>query len=395
MTSALSAAWAAAELDALSAAGRLRRRPIIEGGNDRRIILAEDGRRRSLINWASNDYLGNAQALTVRNAAAKAVRAIGAGAGSARLLAGGLRIHRRLEQRLAHWLDSDEVLITTSGFQGNLAVLATLASSRDDVIILDRLAHASLYDGARLSGAACQRFAHNDCAALQRRLASAAAARRRVVVVESVYSMDGDEAPLADIAALCRSHDALLVVDEAHALGVYGPGGRGVCAAVGVCPDVLTATCSKALGSQGGVIAAAAPVVELIVNRGRSFIFSTAAVPAAPAAAIASLDRLRRDPSMGERLLAAAAALRAALTAQGWSVMAGGGPIIPLLIGDEQHTVALAAALRERGHYAPAIRPPTVPPGSCRLRLTLTLAHTAADQGRLLRELEAVRSVVA
>ena len=392
MSPASLATWAESELEAITAAGRLRSRPVIEGGNDRRIILAEGGRRRSLINWASNDYLGNAQALTVRNAAAKAVRSIGAGAGSARLLSGGLRIHRRLEERLANWLGCEAVLVTTSGFQGNLAVLATVASGRDDVVILDRLAHASLYDGARLGSATCQRFAHNDMDALRRRLESASAARRRVVVVESVYSMDGDEAPLADIAELCRAYDAVLMVDEAHALGVHGPGGRGLCAALGLRPDVVTATCSKALGSQGGIIAAAASVVELIVNRGRSFIFSTAAVPAAPAAAIAGLDRLRRDPTMGERLLARAAQLRAALQHQGWSVMAGDGPIIPLQIGDEQRTVALAAALRTRGHYAPAIRPPTVPPGSCRLRLTLTLAHGSSDWRRLLRALAEIRS---
>jgi 8-amino-7-oxononanoate synthase len=384
------AAAAAAELAALEVAGRLRRRPLIDSPDGRVVQLRDQGGRRTLVNWASNDYLGASGALTVRNGAARALRSFGAGSGAARLLAGGLAIHHRLEQALARWLGCEAVLLATTGFQANLAAVTSLVGD-GDAVVLDRLCHASLYDGARLSGARLHRFLHNDPADLARVLAGCAGARRRLVCVESVYSMDGDEAPLAQIAAVCRAHDAVLLVDEAHALGVLGPGGRGLCAELGVRPDVLVATCSKSLGAQGGITAAAAPVVELVVNRGRPFIYSTAPVPAAAGAACAALDLLRRDPGLPAALLARAAGLRQGLAAQGWSVPAGRTPIVPVLVGGEAETLALAARLRELGHYAPAIRPPTVPEGSCRLRLTVTLAHRDADVRRLLTVMAGLR----
>jgi 8-amino-7-oxononanoate synthase len=381
---------AAAELSSLEAAGRLRRRPLIDSPDGRVVRLREGGPRRTLINWASNDYLGSAGALTVRNGAARALRSFGAGSGAARLLAGGLSIHRRLEQALARWLGREEALLTTTGFQANLAALTAVAGD-GDAVVLDRLCHASLYDGARLSGARLHRFLHNDPGDLARVLAGCAGARRRLVCVESVYSMDGDEAPLRELAAVCRAHQALLLVDEAHALGVLGPQGRGLCAELGVDPDLLVGTCSKSLGSQGGFIAAAAPVVELLVNRARPFIYSTAPVPAASGAACAALDRLRREPGLPAALLERAAGLRRALADQGWQVPTGRTPIVPVVVGGEAEALALAARLREAGHYAPAIRPPTVPEGSCRLRLTVTMAHRDADVRRLVKAMAALR----
>jgi 8-amino-7-oxononanoate synthase len=204
--------------------------------------------------------------------------------------------------------------------------------------------------------------------------------------------MDGDEAPLVGIQELCRKHGALLVVDEAHAIGVLGPQGRGLCAELGVVPDLLVGTCSKSLGSQGGFIAGDREVVELVVNRGRSFIFSTAPVPAAMGAAVATLDLLRRESDLPAQLVAQAGEVRAALREQGWNVPLGRSAIIPVLIGDEQPALDLAARLRMAGHYAPAIRPPTVPAGGCRLRLTVTLAHTASDRRRLVKAMAAARA---
>lgn len=379
------------ELASLTADGRLRRRPVIDSPDDRVIVLHEDGKRRKLHNWASNDYLGAANHLRVKNAAARALRTYGAGAGAARLLAGGLRCHRRLEERIAHWLGCEEALVTTTGFQANLAVLVALASGVEDVVIIDRLCHASTYDGAKLAAGTMLRFQHNDLADLEKQLARTAGANRRVVCVESVYSMDGDEAPLSGIAELCRRHGALLVVDEAHAIGVLGAGGRGLCAEQGVVPDLRIGTCSKSLGSQGGFIAGDRELVELVVNRGRSFIFSTAPVPAAMGAAVATLDLLREDPGLPARLVAEAGELRAALRDQGWNVPTGRSPIIPLIVGDEQPALDLSARLRVAGHFAPAIRPPTVPVGGCRLRLTVTLAHTPSDRRRLVRALAGMR----
>jgi 8-amino-7-oxononanoate synthase len=380
------------ELTDLASAGRLRSRPVIDSPDDRVIVLCADGKRRKLYNWASNDYLGAANRRPVKNAAARALRTYGAGAGAARLLAGGLRCHRRLEERLAHWLGCQEALVTSTGFQANLATLVSLASGAEDVVILDRLCHASTYDGARLAAGTLLRFTHNDLADLDKQLSRTAGAKRRLVCVESVYSMDGDEAPLVGIQELCRKHGALLVVDEAHAVGVLGPQGRGLCAELGVVPDLLVGTCSKSLGSQGGFIAGDRDVVELVVNRGRSFIFSTAPVPAAMGAAVATLDLLRKESDLPAQLVTHAGEVRTALREQGWNVPAGRSAIIPVLIGEEQPALALAARLRAAGHYAPAIRPPTVPAGGCRLRLTVTLAHTASDRRRLLKAMAAARN---
>jgi 8-amino-7-oxononanoate synthase len=380
-----------AELDAIRAEGRLRQRPVIDSPCDRRIVLHRDGVRRKLINWASNDYLGAANERLVKNGAQRAVRRWGAGAGAARLLAGGLRPHHTLEHRLARFLGAEAVLLTTTGYQANLAALVSLASSNEDCVILDRLCHASTYDGCKLSAAQLLRFRHNDVDDLAVQLKRAESARRRIVCVESVYSMDGDEAPLTAIAALCRSHDALLIVDEAHALGVMGPGGRGLCAELGVVPDLRIGTCSKSLGAQGGFLAGDSDLIELAVNRGRSFIFSTAPCPAAVGAATAGIDFLERHPHLPGELLTAAADLRGRLRAAGWTVGEGRSPIIPITVGDEAAALDLAAKLLEAGHYAPAIRPPTVPPGQCRLRLTLTAAHTEADRRKLVAALAALR----
>lgn len=379
-----------AELAGLTEAGHLRRRPLIEGPDRRAIIVLADGRRRKMVNWASNDYLGSAWNLKNRNAATRAMRTYGAGSGAARLLAGGLRCHRRLEERLAHWLGSEEVLVTSTGYQANLAALGALAGP-GDWVVLDRLCHASLYDGALLSGARRLRFAHNDPADLDRVLARASGVRRVLVAVESVYSMDGDEAPLHELAEVCRRRGAVLLVDEAHALGVYGPGGRGGCAAAGITPDLLVGTCSKSLGAQGGFLAGHREVIELVVNRGRAFIYTTAPCPAAMGAAIASLDRLWAEPDLGQALLARAQSLRQALQAAGWNTGTGRGPIIPILVGDAAAAVDLATSLAANGHHAPAIRPPTVPPGSSRLRLTVTLAHKMVDLRRLAAAMERLR----
>ncbi|MDA3959537.1 MAG: 8-amino-7-oxononanoate synthase [Planctomycetota bacterium] len=380
----------AATLAALSELGRLRERPVIDAGNTRLISLRGPGGRRKLVNWASNDYLALVPRLTMRNAAIRALRRFGTGSGAARLLSGGLACHARLEQRLAAWFGHEAALLTTTGYQVNLAVLTSLAEQRGDVIILDRLSHASSYDGARLAEGRIRRFAHNDVNDLVVQLRASSDARRRIVCIESVYSMDGDEAPLVEIAAACAEHDAWLLVDEAHGIGPFGPSGRGRCAELGVMPDLLIGTCSKTMAAQGGFVCGDREVIECIVNRGRSFIFSTAASPAASGAAVRALDHLRDEPDLGATLCARSVDLRARLRAQGWDVPAGRSPIIPILIGSEHDTLALATRLREAGHYAPAIRPPTVPEGQCRLRLTLTLAHKEVDVRRLLAAMGSV-----
>jgi 8-amino-7-oxononanoate synthase len=379
------------ELRELAEAGRLRRRPLIDGANDRVISVRTDGKRRKLVNWSSNDYLGLSQNRAVKNAAARALRTFGAGSGASRLMSGGLSCHRRLEQRLAQWLGTADALVTTTGFQANLAALASLANQADDVIIIDRACHASTYDGAKISAVPLMRFKHNDLGELEKQLKHSEGARRRVVCVESIYSMDGDEAPLVEVERLCKNHGALLVVDEAHALGVLGPGGRGLCHELGVKPDLVIGTCSKSLGAQGGFLAGDSDLIELAVNRGRSFIFSTAPAPAAVGAAVGALDRLRDEPELSGKLLESAAEVRVGLRTQGWNVPEGRSPIIPVIVGDEKPTLELSARLAALGHYAPAVRPPTVPAGSCRLRLTVTLSHKVSDRRRLIAAMGKLR----
>lgn len=383
-----------AELDAIDAEGRLRRRVSIDSRGGRTVVVHTDGKRQRLINWASNDYLGLHRHLAVRNGALIALRRYGPGSTAARLLAGGVRIHRRLEERLANWLGTEECLVTTTGYQANCAALVALAGEIGCAVILDRLCHASMYDGTRLSNGQLLRFSHNDLADLERRLDQCEGAPRRIVCVESVYSMDGDEAPLAAIHELCRRRGALLVVDEAHALGVLGPGGRGLCAERGVVPDLRIGTCSKALAAQGGFICGDRDLIELIVNRGRAFIYSTAPVPAASGAAVGALNALRDNPGLQSEVATAAAEVRQGLSQQGWQVPAGRTPIIPVLTGDEATTLAVSTRLRDLGHWAPAIRPPTVPPGQCRLRLTITGGHTLADRRRLLAACALARNAI-
>ncbi|GDY13400.1 8-amino-7-oxononanoate synthase [Planctomycetota bacterium] len=381
------------ELAEIAAAGRLRVRPQLDSAGGRRIVLRVGGKRLKLINWASNDYLGAAQTRMVKNGAQRAVRRWGAGAGSARLLAGSLPCHAQLEQRLARWLGAQSTVVTASGYQANVAALSALASSNEDLLILDRLCHASTYDGAALAAGQVLRFAHNDPADLERQLIRGDSARRRIVCVEAVYSMDGDEAPLSAIHSLCQRHGALLVVDEAHALGVLGPGGRGLAADLGISPDLRIGTCSKSLGSQGGFIAGDHDLIDLIINRGRAFIFSTALAPAAAGAAVSALDLIERHPDLATTVRATAQDLRQDLRQRGWTVPEGRSAIVPLLVGDEAATLALAQRLREAGHHAPAIRPPTVPPGHCRLRLSVTADHTPADRRKLVEALaEPVRA---
>ncbi len=380
----------AAELAAITAEGRLRQRPVIDSPCARTIVLV-DGKRKRLINWAANDYLGASQELIVRNGAFRALRSYGAGSGSARLLAGGLRLHRQFEQRIAKFLGSQDALLTSTGFQANLAAVVAIAGDPQDAIVLDRLCHASTYDGARQAAGQLLRFRHNDPTDLELQLTRCASARRILVCIESVYSMDGDEAPITALAAVCRKHRALLLVDEAHALGVLGPGGRGLCAESGVRPDLIVGTCSKSFGSQGGFIAADQDIIELLVNRGRSFIFSTAPCPAAIGAAHAAVGWLRDHPDLPDALQTSIQELRRALRAQGWDVPEGRSAIIPIVVGDEHAALALAQRLRDLGHHCPAIRPPTVPAGSCRLRLSVSRAHTAADKRKLLKAMAVVR----
>jgi 8-amino-7-oxononanoate synthase len=332
---------------------------------------------REFLNFASNDYLGLASHPAVIEAAAGAVRDYGAGTTASRLMCGHFAIHAQLEEALAQWLGTESALVFPSGYQANIAVLTALAG-REDAIVSDRLNHASIIDGARLTRAALTVYAHGDAHAAATGLAAHRGARRRVLVSDAVFSMDGHVAPVAGLRAAAEEHDAFLVVDEAHALGVLGDG-RGLCAREGITAEVLVGTLGKALGSGGGFVAGSSLIRDLIVNRGRSFIYSTGLSPANAAAAKAALELLLAQPDLPGRLRARSERLRTALRAQGVPVSEGEGAILPVLVGDNAAALTLSEALYTEGILATAIRPPTVPPGTARIRFSVTLGHSDDD----------------
>ncbi|HVZ88019.1 MAG TPA: aminotransferase class I/II-fold pyridoxal phosphate-dependent enzyme [Polyangia bacterium] len=379
----------AAELSALAAVDRLRALPSIAGASRVAISAANQSR----LSFASNDYLGLASHPALAEAAARAATRDGFGASAARLVSGDLPAHRLLEDGLATYLGRGSALLFPTGYQTNIGVLTALAG-REDAIISDALNHASIIDGCRLSRARVAIYPHGDAPAAARLLADAAGARRRILVTESLFSMDGDAAPLQALAAACDAHDAVLVVDEAHALGVAGPGGRGLCAAAGVNPDVLVGTLGKAFAAAGGFAATDTLIRTYLLNRARTFIFTTALPPPVAAAATAALDIIAGPEGDRRRdvLQAHGAWLAARLGELSPGTPHPSGPIIPFILGSDARALQVSAALASRGLFVPAIRPPTVPAGSARLRITLSAAHAPSDLQQLVGALrEAVR----
>jgi 8-amino-7-oxononanoate synthase len=339
---------------------------------------------REFASFAGNDYLGLRRHPSVVAAAKAALDLYGAGAGASRLLAGNVAVHRELESALAAFTGRDRALVFPSGYQTNVGVLTSLAGD-GDVLLLDSLCHASLIDGARLSKAQFRVYPHGDTAQLDKALSRRAGRGRRVVVTEGVFSMDGDLAPLAEICRLVERHGAWLILDDAHAFGVLGREGRGLAEHLGVTlpkRSVFVGTLSKALGSQGGFAAGSADVVDLLVNCARSFIYTTGLSPVSAAAALRALE-IVREPSRRKHLLELAGQARTMLRSVIASVPEGVTPIIPVVVGEVERAAKLSAHLLEAGIFAPPIRPPTVPKGTARLRLSLSADHTEQDIEKL------------
>ena len=381
-----------AALDVLHRDGLYRRRRVIESAQGPSVML--EGREVLLM--CSNDYLGLAGHPALREAAAEAALAWGAGAGASALVSGHMALHRELEEELAAFKGAEACVLFGSGFLANTGVVATLAGE-GDVIFSDALNHASLIDGCRLSRARTVVYPHRDIGALAAALEQVPDGRG-VIVTDAVFSMDGDLAPLGAIAELARRRGARVIVDEAHATGVVGPGGRGLVAELGLEReiDVVVGTLGKALGSYGAFACCDAATAELLVNRARTMIFSTALPPPALGAALRAVRLLREEPEIVDRLRARSLALRSGLRELGLPVAARAIPIVPLIVGDAQAAVdASERALRD-GVFVQAIRPPTVPPGTSRLRVVVTAAHGEDDLARATACLaEAVGAAVA
>ena len=366
-------AWINPELDKLKQQGLERFRSKREGMTSP--VIEIEGRK--LVHFGSNDYLGLAADPRVLQAVVAAVTDAGWGSGASPLVSGYCGQHAELERRLAAFEGTEAALVFSSGFAANSGTIAALVGP-GDVVFTDRKNHASLLDGCRLSRADVRAYPHRDWGGLARLLERRRDCRRRLIVTDSLFSMDGDLSPLAELADLADRYEAMLMIDEAHATGVFGPGGRGVAEHHGVEDRVpiRVGTLSKALGGQGGFVAGSRALVEWLINRARPYIYSTACPAATAAAAVAALDIVQCEPERRRSLLERAADLRASLAEQGWDTGGSQSQIIPIAVGDPRRAVELANALRQKGFFVPAIRPPTVPEGEACLRISLTFAHT-------------------
>ncbi len=363
------------ELAALATRGLLREPPVPE---------APTPGAAPLLDLCSNDYLGYAD-----EPWPPAEAPLPSGAGAARLVSGNHAAHEAAEATLATWLGAEAALLFSSTYAANVGVLSALARP-GDVIVSDALNHASIIDGCRLSGATVRVVPHRDAAAVDAALGTAPAGARRWVVTETYFSMDGDSPDLPALRSLCDRHDAALVVDEAHALGVRGPRGAGLCAEAGIRPDVLVGAAGKALGLHGGFVVGSRALRLWLWNRARSFVFSTGISPALAAAIAARARRASADDAGRARIATVSARLREGLAALGVrGVDEGQGPVIPWLVGPADEAVALSRRLREHGLRVQAIRPPTVPAGTSRLRVTATARLRDDDVARALRAFRA------
>jgi glycine C-acetyltransferase len=352
---------------------------------------------RDVINLASNNYLGLAAHPRLKEAAAKAASELGAGSGAVRTIAGTMSLHRELERRFAAFKGAEDSIMFQSGFTANSGTVAAILA-KEDVIVSDQLNHASIIDGARLSRAEIKVFPHKDAAAADRLLEeSKAPGRRQLLITDGVFSMDGDIAPLPALVEVAEKHGAIMMIDDAHASGVLGPGGKGTVAHFGLDAkrvDIQVGTLSKAIGVLGGFIAGPSHLIEWLVNRGRPFLFSTSAPPAVAAACIAALDVIEQEPERIERLWDRTRFFKKGLHDLGFDTGESETPITPVIAGEEVKAVELSSRLWEEGVFTPALVFPTVAKGRARVRTIVTADHSEEDLRQALDAFERVGKVL-
>ena len=368
------------ELGERQSQGLLRLRHVLETPQGVRVSV--DG--QSYLSFCSNDYLGLAHHPRLIAALQKGAQQYGAGAGASHLVSGHFAAHHQLENELAQFAGKPAALLFSSGYMANMGAVQALAG-RGDTVFADKLNHASLNDAMLLSRAEIKRYRHNDVAHLAQFLEQAKGGRK-LIITDAVFSMDGDIAPLPQLLALCEQHNAWLLVDDAHGFGVLGEQGRGSLAHFALdSPRIIyMATLGKAAGVSGAFVAAERVVIETLVQHARSYIYTTASPPALAIALLASLDILREEDWRRGQLRKLIAQLRAGLAELPWQLMTSQTPIQPLLVGGNEETMALSEGLRTRGIWVPAIRPPTVPQGMARLRISLSAAHSEQDVAQLI-----------
>lgn len=373
------------ELRELEAANLMRSMRQVSGSQGREIAV--DGRK--VLNFSSNNYLGLADDARIVQAAEESLRREGFGSGASRLVCGNLCSHQQLEEAVARFKGAERCLFFTSGYMANVGIISALFN-REDLIASDKLNHASIIDGILLSRAENKRYPHKDMAALEEILKDGAKYRRRVIITDSVFSMDGDCAPLQEIVALARRYDTLIMIDEAHAFGVLGENGRGLAEHLGVENeiDIQMGTLSKAAGTFGAYCCGSSSLIELVLNRARSFVYTTGLPPSVAAAGCRAVEIMTQEPERRLQLLKNARYVYDGLKSLGFNTMDSQTPIIPVVLGGAALCVEFSKRLMDRGIFVQAIRPPTVPVNTCRLRVTVMSTHTREDMDRLIAAFE-------
>lgn len=378
------------ELRELEESGLYRRLRIVTSHQDAHITIG--GKR--YVSFSSNNYLGLATHPKVKEAAIEAIKKFGCGAGASRLIVGTMELHTRLEDRIAEFEGRPAAILFCSGYVANVGVITALVG-KDDAVIIDRLNHASIIDAARLSGAKILVYPHKDMKKLESILKRYTEFRRKLIVTDTVFSMDGDIAPLPEIVTLAKKYDAITMVDEAHATGLFGENGRGIAEYLGVSDqvDIILGTLSKTVGSLGGFVVGSPELISYLQNKARSFIYTTALPPAVCAASIAALDIIESEPNLRERFWDNVGFVKRHLEKMGFNLMGSQTHIIPVLIGDAKTTMEISRYLFENGILVPGIRMPTVPRGTARLRITTMATHTHRDLTKLIEIMGEVKKI--
>jgi len=379
------------ELNQLKNRGLYRALRQVEGEQGPTLIL--DG--QEVLNFSSNNYLGLANHPALGEAAKEAIDRYGCGSGASRLISGNMTLHTELEKKIAELKRTETALVFNSGFQANTGLLSTLVGE-GDLIFSDDLNHASLIDGCRLSRAKTVVYPHCDLSRLEDELENAPPKGKRLIVTETLFSMDGDEAPLAEIVELAEKYNAMIMVDEAHATGVFGPNGAGIVARLGLGERVLVqmGTVGKALGGFGAYVAGSQALRDLLINRCRSFIFTTSLPPVVLATAIAAIDLLYKEPQLRVTLQNNCRSLKEGLNRMGFCLGQSQSQILPLIVGETHKCMAFSERLLQKGVFAQGIRPPSVPQGTSRLRITLMATHTQEHLRRALEVFEEVKGTM-
>ena len=378
------------ELNKIKKTGLYRELKVI--GNAQESHIEIEG--KTFLSFCSNNYLGLANNPSVVKAVKDAVEEYGWGAGASRLVSGNMTLHETLENVISRFKGKDTALVFPTGYMANLGAISSLVS-KGDLVICDKLNHASIIDGCRLSGADFRVYAHCDMEKLENILRKSSRYNRKLIVTDSVFSMDGDLAPLPDIVRIAGKYKAMVMVDEAHGTGVFGRNGRGVVEHFNLNNeiDIIMGTLSKAIGSLGGYVTGDNDLINYLRNKARSFMYTTALPPAVCAASIAAINLIKRDPSIRESLWHNVRFINDNLKLLNFNLISSESPIIPILVGDAQKAVDMSKSLYERGILIPAIRPPTVPVNSSRLRMTVMSTHTKEDLEILLEVLSEVQNL--